>query len=152
MDACTLERYIGHHHQRQVLIPVALMIRHILSQHVLQSTVHSFNHSITLWVVWRGSGLVYLEQQTHFLKQLGFEVSSLIWMDLFWRSISGNDFFHQLLCYGLCFLVWNSKRLFPFREIISDNQDVLVTGFSRWHWSHDVECNSFERITRTAAN
>ena len=54
--------------------------------------------------------------------------------------------------YGLCFLVWNSKCLFPIREIISDNQDVLVTRFGCWHWSHDVECNSFAQITRAAAN
>ena len=99
----------------------------VLSQHVLQGTVHSFNHSITFWVVWRGSGLVHVEQYTYFLEQLGFEVSSRVRVDSFWCSIPGNDFFHpQLLCYGLCFLVWNSKHLFPFREVISDNQDVLV--------------------------
>lgn len=59
--------YIGmirHHHQWQVLIPVTLMIQHIPSQHVLQGTVHLLNHSITFWLVWRGSGLIHVEQHT----------------------------------------------------------------------------------------
>ena len=77
------------------------MIRHILSQHVLQGTVHSFNHSITFLVVWRGSVLVHIEQHTYFLEQLGFKVLSLVGVDLFWRSKPGNDSFQQLLCYLL---------------------------------------------------
>ena len=64
-----------------------MMTRHILSQHVLQSTTHSFNHSITFWVVWRGSGLFHVEQHTHFLEQLGFKASSLVGVDLFWRTV-----------------------------------------------------------------
>ena len=78
VDGCMYTETTGHHLQRQVLIPVVLMIRHILSQHVLQGTFHSLNHSITFWVVWRGSGLVRVEQHTQFLEQLGFEVSSLV--------------------------------------------------------------------------
>ena len=122
---CLYTGTIGHHNQRQVLIPVTLMIKNILSEDVLQGTVHSLNHSITFSGVWRGSGMAHVEQDTHSwnswtLKFLPF--SDWIFSGAPYLEMT----FHQLLRYGFCLLVWNIKRLFPFRKIISDDKDVLV--------------------------
>ena len=144
----------GHHLQRQTLNPVAQMIRQILSKHVLQGTVHF--STIPSLFGWYGEILFLSMLSSTHISWNSWASKSRPWSEwiFFGRSIPGNNFICKLhdQRHGLCFMVWNSKRLFPFRQIISDHKDVHVTGLSLWHWFNDVECNSFERITRAAAN
>ena len=127
----------GHHLQRQTLSPVAQMIRQILSKHVLQGTVHS--STIPSPFGWYGEILfLSMLNSTHISGTAGLRslVPGLNQWIFFGRSIPRIGFIYQLHYqrHGLCFMVWNSKRLFPFRQIISYHKDVHVTGLSLWHW------------------
>ena len=96
-------------------IPVTLVLGDVFCQHVLYCTVHLLNHAITLRVVWRGSRFLDTEEVTHFLKQLGFEVQTLVSVDTL-----------------RCLLIRKWECLSPFREVVSNNQDLLLTRFCRW--------------------
>ena len=65
--ACVLGRGMNigpvrHHNHGQVNIPVTLVLREVLSRHVLYRTVHTLNHAITLWVVRRCSRFLDIEE------------------------------------------------------------------------------------------
>ena len=90
-------------------------------------------------------GFLNTEEGTlHLLKQMGFKAVTLVSVDLFRCSMPGNDLIHQLFCNRLCFLVRKGKHLCPFREVVSNSQDVLLTRLSSWQRAHDVHCNSLK--------
>ena len=91
-------------------------------------------------------GFLNTEEGTH-LKQMGFKAVTLVSVDLFRCSMPGNDLIHQLFCNRLCFLIRKGKHLCPFPEVVSNNQDVLLTRLSSRQRAHDFHCNSLEWAT-----
>ena len=113
-------------------IPVTLALGDVFCQHVLYCTVHALNHAITLWVVWRCSRFLDTEEVTHFLKQLCFEVLALVSVDTLRCPEPGNNLVHQLFCDCLYLLIRDWECLGPLCEVVSNNQDVLLTRFCSW--------------------
>ena len=98
-------------------------------------------------------GFLNTEEGTlHLLKQMGFKAVTLVSVDLFRCSMPGNDLIRQLFCNRLCFLVRKGKHLCPFREVVSNSQDVLLTRLSSRQRAHDVHCNSLECATWAATD
>ena len=87
---------VHHHNYGQVNIPVTLVLRDVLCQHVLNRTVHTLNHAITLWVVQRCSRFLDIAEVIHFLEQVGFEVPTLVSVDTLRCPEPGNNLVHQL--------------------------------------------------------
>lgn len=97
-------------------------------------------------------GFLNTEEGTHLLKQMGFKAVTLVSVDLFRCSMPGNDLIHQLFCNRLCFLIRKGKHLCPFPEVVSNNQDVLLTRLSSRQRAHDFHCNSLEWATWAATD
>ena len=67
-------------------------------------------------------------------------------------SLPGNDLIQQPFCNRLCFLIWMRKHFCPFREVVSNSQDILLTRLSSWQRAHDVHYNSLEWATWAATD
>mgnify|MGYP000609820971 CR=1 FL=1 len=86
-----------------------------------------FHRSVALWVVWSGMNLVDLQQATHLPKYRRLKICTLITLQYVRASENCEDSFHQRLGYHLCGLCGQGDGFRPLGEMVSTDQQVLVT-------------------------
>ena len=115
---------VCHTHHWQQLLPVEWVVSYCGRKHMLEGLVKPLHEAVTLRVVWCGSRFADSQNLANLMHQLGFELTSLVRMQLFGRRETAEQFSHQLPCNRGSLLVRYGIGFSPTHKVVASNQDV----------------------------
>ena len=111
------------YHRRQVVLPVLLFVWLQSAKHLQQRPVETLDNSVAHSMIWRCSGLADAHDLVKLLYHTGLERTSLV-------TVESGGSAKKDPGRGFCRLIPIRIRLWEFRKMIRDDQNILTA--LRW--------------------
>ena len=107
-------------------------------------TIEAFNKSIALGVVTGCAGFPDAKDGAQRLEQPSFELRALVRVEATWRSKARHPTMNKCQSDSLSSNGRQRNGFSPASEVVDDDKDIPVTGWSHRKWTNDIQCDKLK--------